>query len=111
MFQHHRRSLVSSGVPAFVALVHRKFLFTGEFANDRFFALGSSVLPTWVRYTGRLNPSTTYYLGQEWLVTVFGPPKQDVGLFPNLFGLLVLILLGTLPLIWGYRRFEQADLS
>lgn len=76
--------------------------FTGSLGVGTVSSLGSGVAPVWYQYVGRLNPITAF---------VVGSTTHSTQLEPNLFGVVVLTLFGTVPLLVGYRYFERADLG
>jgi ABC-type transport system involved in multi-copper enzyme maturation permease subunit len=80
--------------------------FTGTVGVGATSSLGTGMAPVWYQYVGRLNPIASYVLGSVW---VTDPNPSTIG--PNLFGVLVLLFFGTIPLLVGYRRFERADLG
>lgn len=78
------------------------FPFSGRFGTGAVSSLGTTNTELWYRYVARLNPVVAF---------VEGPTADVWRLFPNLFGILVLVLFGSIPAIIGYRRFEAADLG
>ncbi|USZ66739.1 ABC transporter permease [Halorussus salilacus] len=87
------------------------FLFTGTFSTRWYSSLGTGTEPLWVGFTGRLNPISAFLAGSEWIVSLTTSTISTTHLLPNLFGIMVLAFFGGGPLIVGYWRFCQVDLT
>jgi len=87
------------------------FLFTGTLSTSEYASFGTGTEPLWVSYTGRLNPIAAFLVGSEWVVSLVDPATQVTHVLPNLFGILVLVLFGVVPLFVGYVRFQRTDLD
>lgn len=84
-------------------------LFTGSFATPSYETLAAA--PLWLRVTERLNPLVDFWQAVRWSVEFVGPGTPTGGVLPHLFGALVFAAFGAVPLAFGIRRFERADLG
>lgn len=86
-------------------------VFSGKFSTIPYQSLGTGTEPLWVSYTGRLNPIATFGITGKWLGSLADPATPTTYLLPNIFGIMMLVLFGFVPLLIGYYRFERADLG
>lgn len=84
-------------------------VFTGSFAVETYEVLKTA--PLWVRVTQRLNPQQSLFLLVQWSVQSLTGESVTTSALLNLFGLLVVVAFGAIPLMFGLRRFEQTDLG
>lgn len=85
------------------------FLFTGSFSVPVSEVLETA--PLWVRVTQRLNPQQSLFLLVQWSVNALTGEPVTTSALLNLFGLLVVVAFGVVPLVVGLRRFERTDLG
>ncbi|AHZ23094.1 hypothetical protein C439_11843 [Haloferax mediterranei ATCC 33500] len=89
------------------------FIFTGSLSTASYEVLAE--MPLWYRVTERFNPLLAFWKAASWSVRVVGPgtPSGDFGetLALNLFGTLVFLGFGAVPLLFGYRRLTRRDLG
>lgn len=83
--------------------------FTGSAATTGYRTLANA--PLWMQVTERLNPLTAFFEAMRWSVAVAGPGTPTGGAVPNLWGTVVFLCFGAVPLVLGARRFDRVDLS
>lgn len=84
-------------------------LFTGTLSVPQTSANLSG--PLWYVYVQRLNPTFTFITADNWFLSFATPAESTLPSSPYLFGVLVLLLFGVVPLAVGHWRFERTDLE
>ena len=85
------------------------FSFTGSFAMPYYETLAEA--PYWVHIMYRTNPLQGFFRMVRWSVSVLTGTTPITGFWLNLAGISVFLGFGALPVLFGMRRFERADLT
>jgi len=67
--------------------------------------------PLWLQVVERLNPLVDFWAAMRWSIQSVGPGAPTGGALPHVLGTGIFLLFGILPLLFGIRRFERADLG